>query len=94
MFTKVIFGSQVDIQAAIISDSQLGIQKSFQYYYDIKDIIAGPDINDEYANATMPNITLCPLCESGQTQHRQLATSTLDHLTTTTPPIGLCYPNP
>jgi hypothetical protein len=93
MFTTIIKQSQIDIQAAIVSNSLYGTQSSFQYYYIFRNIASGLDLSDSFLNETETYFTFCTFCNRISTSNKPMQTTNLI-FKTTTPPPSICNPNP
>lgn len=55
MVTLVIYGIQVDIQAAVVINSRTGVQIAFQHVYFARVASVGSDLNDLYSNVNVKN---------------------------------------
>jgi hypothetical protein len=95
MLTVINEQTQIDIKAAIVSNSLYGTQRSFQYFYVFQNIVSGSDLEDSFLKENI-TFTLCPSCNKNIKNNNQemFGTTDLNVKTTTTPSPSLCYPNP
>ena len=64
-------GTQIDIQAALITQSET---QRYEHYYKIISVVSGSDLNDEYVNVTFNTCDPNP-CQNNGTCYIGLANS-------------------
>ena len=94
MMSTIIQQTQIDIQLAIVSNSLYGTQRSYQYYYTVRNTVSGSDTQDSYLGGSMVDVTICPLCNQLSTQNKPIDTTNFQITTTTKGLTSLCNPNP
>ena len=64
MFSTVINGTQIDIQAAIVYDTTIGLQTSYQHVYEVRNNIVGDDQNDIFNKNNVSNPCFSNPCKN------------------------------
>jgi hypothetical protein len=63
IYSTLINGSQIDIQAAVVYDTSVGLQTSYQHVYVVRNNIFRDDQNDVFTKNDVANLCLPNPCK-------------------------------